>query len=245
MIALARLVIGGWILVILAVVGAVLGFVVYSNVVMGISLKQQASLIRFDSPLTFNADINSNINFHLLGDIPINVPLNNLRLPFHLDGHYQAQLNIDTTIPLNLTAEFSDTILVETELEVDAGTELVTSWLPNLSVRGTIPIRLALPVAFTVPVKTNLPLSYHGPISFYINKTITPNIQQTITTSIHLDQVITAQVTNYFYASMHAQEASIPITFDDVMVNIPLENIQYSYPKLSLEELTSASLTKP
>jgi|TARA_R110001583_G_scaffold25657_3_gene92753 hypothetical protein len=245
LIALARIIIGGWILVVLAIISSVLGFVVYSNVVMGISLKQQASLIRFDSPLTFNTDINSNISFRLLGDIPISVPLNNLRLPFHIDGHYQVQLDIDTKIPLNLTAEFSDTILVETDLEVAAGTELVSAWLPNLSVRGTIPIRFELPVAFTVPVNTSLPLSYHGPISFYIKKTITPNIQQTITTSMHLDQLISAPITNTFHGSMHAQEASIPITFDNVLVDIPLEDIKYSYPKLSTVEHTPISRAEP
>ncbi|MBQ0781128.1 MAG: hypothetical protein KBT79_10005 [Thalassolituus oleivorans] len=245
MITLARIIIGGWILVVLAVIGAILGFVVYSNVVMGISLKQQASLIRFDSPLTFNTDLNSNINFRLLGDIPISVPLNNLRIPFHIKGQSQAQLDIDSSIPLNLTADFSDTILIETDLEVAAGTELVSSWLPNLPVRGTIPIRFELPVAFTVPVNTSLPLSYHGPISFYVNQTITPNIQQTITTSMHIDQMITAPVTNTFYGSMHAQDASIPITFDNVLIDIPLENIKYSYPKLSTGELNPVSTTEP
>ena len=61
----ARIIIGGWILMVLAIIGAVLGFIIYSNVVMGLSLKQQASLIRFDSPLSFNADINSNTSFRL------------------------------------------------------------------------------------------------------------------------------------------------------------------------------------
>jgi hypothetical protein len=228
MITLRQTIITGWLLVLLSVIGAVIGFVLYSKLVIGVSIERQLSSIKFGDAFVIDTETTNIANFRFSGSVPIELPLNAVELPLTLKGTYTANIDIDTRIPIDIDAHFSENILVETNLDVASDIKLVSRWLPRLPVTGVIPIRFELPVGFSVPVRTTMPFKYHGPVTFSVDQTITPNTDHVISTSMQLDHTTQAPIKNHFQVSVNGEQAQIPISFDDVTVQIPLSTIKYA-----------------
>ena len=209
-------------------IGAVIGFVLYSKLVIGVSIERQLSSIKFGDAFVIDTETTNIADFRFSGSVPIELPLNAVELPLTLKGTYTANIDIDTHIPIDIEAQFSEKILVETNLDVDSDIKLVSRWLPRLPVTGGIPIRFELPVSFTVPINTTMPFKYHGPVTFSLDQIITPNTDHVISTQMELNHATRAPIKNHFKVRVDGEQAQIPISFDDVTVQIPLNTIKYA-----------------
>lgn len=227
-----RIITAGWVLLLLCVLGAALGFLLYTKLVIGVTIERQLSFIKFDQAFEIETEATNIADFRILGSVPIKLPLHSVALPLELKGTYTANVGIDTQIPIDITARFSESILIDTNLEVVSDIKMVSRWLPRLPVKGVIPIRFELPVAFDVPIDTQMPFKYHGPITFSLDQTIRTTTNQFISTTLELDHQTTAAINNRFKVSVDGEKALIPISFDNVTVQIPLSTIKYSPTKL-------------
>lgn len=223
-----RVITAGWVLLLLSLLGAALGFILYSKLVIGVSIERQFSFIKFGEAFVIETEATNIADFRFVGTVPIQLPLNAVALPLEIKGTYTANVDIDTQIPIEISAQFSERILVDTNLDVVSDIKMVSSWLPGLPVKGVIPIRFELPVAFSVPINTTMPFKYHGPVTFSLDQTIHPKANQVISTSLKLDHRTTAPIKNRFRVSVDGEQAQIPISFDDITVHIPLETIRYA-----------------
>lgn len=228
MIALRRIIIAGWLLLLLSIIGAAIGFFLYSKLVIGVSIERQLSSIKFGDAFVIETEATNIADFRFVGSVPIELPLSAVALPLNIQGTYTANIDIDTHIPIDIEAQFSEQILVETNLDVKSDVKLVSRWLPRLPIEGVIPIRFELPVAFSVPINTTMPFKYHGPVTFTLDQTIQPRTDHVISTNMQLNHRTNAPIKNNFRVSVDGEQAQIPISFDDVTVQIPLSTIQYS-----------------
>ena len=227
MIALRRVIIGGWLALLLCLIGGAIGFALYSRLVIGVSIERQLSFIQLGQAFAIESETTNVADFRFSGNVPVELPLKAVELPLAIKGTYTADIDIDTQIPIDIEAQFNEKILIETNLDVISDIELVNRWLPKLPVRGIIPIRFELPVSFSMPVKTKMPFRYSGPVTFSMDQTITPETDHVISTSMQLDHQTRAPIKNRFRASVDGEQAQIPISFDDVTVQIPLSTIRY------------------
>lgn len=223
-----RIITAGWVLLLLAILGAALGFLLYTKLVIGVSIERQLSFIKFGHAFEIETQATNIADFRILGSVPIKLPLNSVALPLELKGTYTANVDIDTQIPIEISARFNESILIDTNLEVISDIKMVSRWLPKLPVKGVIPIRFELPVAFDVPIDTQMPFQYHGPITFSLDQTISPTADQFISTRMELNHQTTAAINNRFKVSVDGEKALIPISFDNVTVQIPLSTIKYA-----------------
>lgn len=223
-----RIITAGWVLLLLSLVGAALGFLLYSKLVIGVSIERQFSFIKFGEAFIIETEATNIADFQFVGSVPIQLPLKAVALPLAIKGTYTANVDIDTRIPIDISAQFSERILVDTNLDVVSDIKMVSSWLPRLPVKGVIPIRFELPVAFSVPINTTMPFKYHGPVTFSLDQTIHPKTDQIISTNLQLNHRTTAPIKNRFKVSVTGEQAQIPISFDDITVHIPLETIRYA-----------------
>ncbi|MDF1762235.1 MAG: hypothetical protein P1U57_02400 [Oleibacter sp.] len=228
MTTLGRVIIAGWLLLFLCILGAVLGFFLYSKLVIGVTIDRQLSLINLAKAFVIESEAVNMADVRLEGNIPIQLPLNQVALPLRLKGTYLADIDIDTQIPINISALFNEDVVVETDFDIISDIELISSWLPKLPIKGQIPVRFEVPVSFTVPINTTMPFRYLGPVTFSLDQTIHPTVNQIISTNLKLNHQTTALIENRFRVSVDGEQAQIPIAIDDVTVSIPLETIKYT-----------------
>lgn len=225
--ALGRWILYGWLFVLILALGLVGGFLLYTRVIIGVSLTDQFALLRLPSELRVDAHTEENAELTLLGRVDVQVPFRHDALPLPLKGQYRTNLDLDTQIPLRMEIRYRDTLTVETDLDVSANTGMIYSWLPELPVRGVLPVRFDLPVDIVVPVDTMVRLQYSGEVLASIDQVVRPSVDTELATSLNLDLDIESPVKNRFSAIVIPDKRSVPIILDDSVLELPLQDLGF------------------
>lgn len=224
---LGRWILYGWLFVLIVALGLLGGFMLYTRVVIGVSLTDQFALLRLPAELRVDAHTEENAELTLLGQVDVKVPFRHEALPLPLKGQYRTQLDLDTMVPLRMEIRYRDTLTVETDLDVSANTGMIYSWLPELPVRGVLPVRFDLPVDILVPVETMVRLQYSGEVLAAIDQVVRPSVDTELTTSLNLNLDIESPVKNRFSAIVTPEKRSVPIILDDSVLALPLQDLGF------------------
>ncbi|WP_297798336.1 hypothetical protein [uncultured Marinobacter sp.] len=225
--ALGRWILYGWLFLLVLALGLVVGFLLYTRVIIGVSLTDQFALLRLPAELRVDAHTEENAELTLLGRVDVSVPFRHEALPLPLKGQYRTNLDLDTQIPLRMEIRYRDTLTVETDLDVSADTGMIYSWLPELPVRGVLPVRFDLPVDIVVPVDTMVRLQYNGEVLAAIDQVVRPSVDTELATSLNLDLDIESPVKNRFSATVIPDKRSVPIILDDSVLELPLQDLGF------------------
>jgi len=153
---MGRWVLWGWVALAVIVVGLVLGFVLYTRIVIGIGLKDQHALLHLPEALIVQTRAEEEAAITLQGRVEVDVPFKHEALPLPLKGTYKANLALDTMVPLRMTIEYEDVIPIETTVAIEGDTKLISKWLPRMPIEGELPLKLDVPVSLKVPVDPSI-----------------------------------------------------------------------------------------
>jgi hypothetical protein len=153
---MGRWILWGWVALAVIVVGLVLGFVLYTRIVIGIGLQDQRALLHLPETLIVQTRAEEEAAITLRGRVEVDVPFKHDALPLPLKGTYKANLALDTMVPLRMTIEYEDVIPIETTVAIEGDTKLISEWLPRMPIEGELPLKLEVPVSLKVPVDTQI-----------------------------------------------------------------------------------------
>lgn len=220
-----RWVLWGWVALAVIVLGLVLGFVLYTRIVIGIGLQDQKALLHLPETLIVQTRAEEEAAIALQGRVAVDVPFKHDALPLPLKGTYKANLSLDTMVPLRMTIEYEDVIAIDTTVVIEGDTKLISKWLPRMPLEGRLPLKLDLPVSLKVPVDTQIRFVYDGPVTVGFNQTIHPTVDTTLRTAINLNEEISAPITNVFDARVIPNNRELPIILTDTRLTLPLQDL--------------------
>ncbi|WP_300523582.1 hypothetical protein [Alcanivorax sp.] len=225
---MGRWVLWGWVALAIVVVGLVLGFVLYTRIVIGIGLQDQQALLHLPEALIVQTRAEEEAAITLRGRVEVDVPFKHEALPLPLKGTYKANLALDTMVPLRMNIEYEDVIPIETTVAIKGDTKLISKWLPRMPIEGELPLKLDVPVSLKVPVDTRIRFVYDGPVQVGFDQTIYPPVDTTLHTAIDLDKEVSAPITNVFEARVIPNNRELPIILTDTRLTLPLQDLKVS-----------------
>ena len=225
---MGRWVLWGWVALAIVVVGLVLGFVLYTRIVIGIGLQDQHALLHLPEALIVQTRAEEEAAITLRGRVEVDVPFKHEALPLPLKGTYKANLALDTMVPLRMNIEYEDVIPIETTVAIKGDTKLISKWLPRMPIEGELPLKLDVPVSLKVPVDARIRFVYDGPVQVGFDQTIYPPVDTTLHTAIDLDKEVSAPITNVFEARVIPNNRELPIILTDTRLTLPLQDLKVS-----------------
>ncbi|MDN5873512.1 MAG: hypothetical protein L0H29_03910, partial [Sinobacteraceae bacterium] len=167
---MARIILAGWGVVVLVVIGGVLGFFFYTHFVLGLTLADQRGTLILPSHIAATAKTTREVVIGLKGRVAAQVPVKQtLAVPLH--GRYKANLNLRARMPLKFTIDYRGEIPVHASAVVQGTTDLVihSKLVPKFPLKIKVPLDFKLPVHLVVPVDTMFDLDYRGPVFISFN----------------------------------------------------------------------------
>ncbi|WP_022977033.1 hypothetical protein [Nevskia ramosa] len=197
----------------LALAAAALGFWLYANLFVGLTITDQAGMITLPPKFTAYAQATNNVTIKLDGYIDAIVPFKQtLDLP--IEGDYTADIDFDTVVPVKFTIEYSGLIPVDTFADIEGRTDFVyqnVKRLRNVAFKGRVPLQFEQPVKFVVPIDTSLRVKFHGPIGLKLNQTIKAPVDTVLKTRIKAQREVTTPILARFGLEVTSPTEAIPV----------------------------------
>lgn len=148
----ALILVGGAVLLawLALMVGAVWYF--YEHWQAQLSMRDQPVRLRLPPGMVAMAEVDAPLRTHLKLQPLVRVPVNQT-VSAQLSDQLQAQVQLDTVLPVDTSVTVDQIVPVKTTLSLALK---LRSWLPAVPV--TVPVTLDLPVHMTVPVKADVPV---------------------------------------------------------------------------------------
>lgn len=224
---MGRLILVGWIVLIILGLGLFIGFEVYTHLILGFTLKEQAGFLLLPKSVDSQATATNLIAIKLKGRIDAEVPFKqDLKLPLH--GTYLADIALDTQVPLKFMIHYQGVVPINTFTDIQGTTELVTGrhwFLPKFKLRTKIPLNFNLPISLTVPVDTHIRFVYAGPLTLQLNQTVTSPIDTILRTYLMVDREVKTPVLASFGLRLYPPQAPTPVLVD-ADLRLPLRSLQ-------------------
>ena len=161
---LGRWILFGWLFLLIVVLGLVGGFLLYTRVVIGVSLTDQFALLKLPAELRVDAHTEQIAELTLLGRVAVNVPFRHEALPLPLKGQYRTNLELDTWVPLRMVPvetmvrlQFNGQVLAAIDQVVtpSVDTELATTLDLDLDIESPVLNRFS---ATVIPKERSVPI---------------------------------------------------------------------------------------
>ncbi len=197
----------------LAVAAGLLGFWIYANLVVGLTITDQPGKVLLPPHFIAHATATNDVTIKLDGYIDAIVPFKQtLDLP--IEGDYTADINLDTVVPLKFTIEYSGLIPVDTFADIEGRTDFVyqnVKRLRNVAFKGRVPLQFEQPVKFVVPIDTTLRVKFRGPIGLKLNQTIKAPVDTVLKTRILAQREVTTPILARFGLDVTSPSEPIPV----------------------------------
>ena len=223
---LAALIAGGGVLV----AGGLLGFWIYSNLVVGLTLTDQPGMITLPPKFTANARATNDVTIKLDGYIDAVVPFRQtLDLP--VEGDYVADINLDAVVPVKFTIEYSGVIPVDTFADIKGRTDFLyqnVKRLRNVAFGGRVTLQFEQPVRFVVPIDTSLRVQYRGPLRLSLNQTIKAPVDTVLHTRIRAQREVTTPILAKFGLDVTSPKEAIPVIIQHADLKLEADTLRLS-----------------
>ncbi len=223
-----QVVVTGWVMILLAVLGGFLGFMLYAQFVLRLTIHDQPAEVVLPPTVTTIATASNKVDLQLNGRIDAQVPLKQtLNIP--LIGDYHADLKLDTYVPLKFEIKYQGEVPVKAAIDIVGTTELVTQkhwYLPTFPLKVHVPLDFMLPVNMTVPVDTKLHLVYNGPMVARFNQTVHAPVNTVLKTHIMVNREITTPILASFGLRLHSPTTPVPVIIKDSDIKVSLSSLR-------------------
>ena len=211
------------------VVGAFVGYFLFTNLIIGLSLRDVRGTVHFPPEFKAVATVTNSLDIVMDGVIEAQVPFKQtLNLP--LKGRYSADVEISSPVPVKFDVVYDGTIPVDTIADITARADFNfqdVKTMRELEFTAKLPMKMSLPVKLLAPVDTIIDFTYKGPLVMGLDQTIQADVDTTLITRLKVNQKMTAPVT-----------ADIPLTIyspNPVKVIISEADIKFNLDTLRLE----------
>lgn len=212
-------------------VGAgVVGFWVYSWLVVGLTITDQPGLITLPPTFTARARASRDVTINLDGFIDAAVPFKQtLNLP--IEGDYTADIQLDTVVPVKFTIEYRGVIPVDTFADIKGRTDFVyqnVKRLRNVAFAGRVPLQFEQPVKFVVPIDTTIRVRFRGPIALKLDQTIKAPVDTVLNTRIRVEREVTTPILTTFGLDVTAPAQPIPVIIQHADLRLKADTLRLS-----------------
>lgn len=222
-----HVVITGWVMILLAVIGAFLGFMIYAQLVLHLHIRDQPGFLKFPPIVNAVATATNDVDIQLDGRIDAEVPFKQqLAVPLH--GDYSAILDLETTVPLKFVIKYQGEVDIHAATDLVGTTELVTQkhwYMPAFPLKAHIPLDFKQPLSLSVPVDTQIKLSYHGPIGVRFNQTVTAPMNTVLKTHLMVNREVSTPILASFGMRLHSPEQPVPIIVKNSDLKLSLSSL--------------------
>lgn len=214
---------GGGLVLGTIVVGGALGFWLYLNLLVGLTLRDQPVLLSLPPTLEVGAEVTNIVEIDLDGVIHAKVPFNQqIEVPFR--GEYVLDVVIDAEVPVAFTVTYNGLLPVDTFATINARTTLNFRTLKqfrNLKIQATLPLKMKIPVQLTVPVKDTIHFVYNGPLTVIADQTLTTRVDTVLNTTLAVDQKVSTPIKGRFGLRMHLPQEPVAaiINHSDLVID--------------------------
>lgn len=241
---LAGLVVAGGVLV----AAGIVGFWVYSYLVVGLTITDQPGLITLPPKFFANARATNDVTIKLDGYIDAIVPFKQtLDLP--IEGDYTADIHLDAVVPVKFTIEYSGVIPVDTFADIEGRTDFVyqnIKRLRNVAFKGRVPLQFEQPVKFVVPIDTSLRVQYRGPLRLKLNQTIKAPVDTVLKTRIRAQREVTTPILAKFGLDVTSPTEPFPVIIQHADLRLEVDTLRLSKaPDPSLPQRRNAPAGEP
>ena len=183
-------------LLLVAVAGGFLGWLVVGTLVVGISLTDQRLTATLPKPLAIRATVTNPLTIQMNGIVEATLPVDQT-VTTRLRGRYRADLDLDTAVPLRFEIVYDGTLPVDTMADITANTTFnynEAKILKNLRFSAKLPMKMNLPVTLRVPVDQSVRLRYRGQVAITVDQEVGLPLKCVIPAKLTVDQAITTPV---------------------------------------------------
>lgn len=215
-------------LMVLVLAGGVIGFVGYTRLAFGLTLRDQLVLLQLPPALEARVRAVNKVMVRLDGDVEASVPLKQ-RFAVPLRGSYEADVAFDVEVPLRTTIRYEGMVPIDTVAQLSGSTGLVVdrAWLPKFPLRARVPLRFDFPIALAVPLDTRIRLAYRGPIRFSLDQMVTVPIDTVLKTRMHLARDAEAPVQAAFRLRAELPQTPVPLQIRHAELAVPLQALRW------------------
>ncbi|WP_410210830.1 hypothetical protein [Aquirhabdus sp.] len=225
---MGRIVLIGWAALAIIVIGLFLGFQLYTHILAGLTLSDQPGFLQLPKSITGTASATNDIAIKLKGRIDAEVPVKqDLQLPLH--GVYQANISLDTHVPLRFTINYKGDVDVHAYADIVGTTELVTQrhwYLPTFPLKARVPLDFKLPISLSVPVDTQIRFVYNGPLTLKLNQTLTSPIDTVLRTYLMVDRNVSTPILASFGMRFYPPQTPLPVLVKYADLKLPLSSLR-------------------
>lgn len=238
---------GGIVLVGALVIGAVIGYWLFVNLVVHITLKDQPTAIRLPETVKATARVTNVLDITMQGKITTAVPFEqDLVIPF--DGRYGFHVQMSPKVPVEFTVTYDGVIPIDTMASITAVTRFNYKTLKkirNLKVKTSIPLEFNLPVHLEIPVKDTIHLKYEGPISATIHDSLTTHVDTVLKAKLPVDQTISSPVTAAIPLKVWLPQKPVRTRIDYVQIDLKPTMLEFQLAESEEIDGESARMPSP
>ena len=211
------------------VAGGTLGFWLYSRVIFGFTLHDQPALLQLPPQFVGDVEATNKVTIALNGFIDATVPFKQtLSLP--VVGDYDADIALDTVVPLKFTIVYKGLIPVDTFADIKGVTDFLyqnVKRLRNVAFAAKVPLKFEQPVSFVVPIDAKVRLVYRGPIHLNLDQTIAAPVDTVLRTRIKAVREITTPILAHFGLRVHVpQDEPTPVILSHADLRMRLDTLR-------------------
>jgi hypothetical protein len=210
------------------VLGVALGFFIYTRLIFGFTLKDQPAMLKLPPSFDGNVRATNKVTIQLNGYIDATVPFKQtLNLP--VEGAYDADIVLDTIVPVQFTIVYKGLIPVDTIADIHGRTDFLyqnVKRLRNVAFAAKIPLKFEQPVSFTVPINSQLHIVYHGPLHMNLKQTIAAPVDTVLHTRIKAVREITTPILARFGLRVRPPAEPIPVILTHADLRMRLDSLR-------------------
>lgn len=214
---------GVFLLLGVAVVGGAIGYWLFLNLLLGMTISHQPVAITLPPELTVQTDVTNVVDIRMNGIIHAQVPFDKpITVP--MQGEYTLDVSMDAQVPLQFTIHYNGILPIDTYADITARTDLDFRTLKhydNILIKARIPLKLNLPVSLTVPIDETIRFKYDGPLTVVADDELHTRVNTVLSTELAVDQNISTPIIGSFGLRLHLPQEPIKavIEHSDLKIN--------------------------
>lgn len=225
------LLLGGWVITLMVVGGAVLGVVLIGMMRFGLSVENAPIWMRLPKQLVVTAQMPGKLDVVLKGDISAEVPFKDtITAPFR--GTYDADVKFAADVPVKMTISYTGFLPVNqmVELEGEISPEILRlKTYRRVKIKLKVPLKADLPFTLTVPVDQALTLAYQGPMGMTINSIVSVPLDIVLKTKIPVNERVIAPVLNPFRMALDIPDKAFAAVIRHADLRMPLRTLRLGF----------------
>lgn len=203
----------GWgsVSLIVVMIGSLLGFWGYQQLVLGIEFKNQPVQSRLPAQVLARVETTGNLPIQVAGRVAVEIPVNQV-VSASLKGQFPAQVKINMQVPLNVNVPFKGRVPINSTVDIETTTAVVFPHLPAVPLKVQVPIQVEIPIDTVLSVQTLAQVYYAGPLTIQFNQRVSTPINTILRSTITMHHNVNSPPIGGFDLKIYPQQTVVSAT---------------------------------